>query len=305
MLAVVGFAGLTGCGSKVVVTPPVVAPPPPEVVVAEVPPPPPPPRLATVCDATILPDGHLKFPHEVEFEIAKANLKSTDTTNKILQCLVDFLANNKMVTKFRLEGYTDSAGDPQQNMTLSQARADSVIAWMTSHGTDGAKLWAKGYGPNKPVAPNDTPEHMAQNRRVEFHIDEIDGTHVSPDRVAAAMNPPVVVAAVAAPTVGVAVGVPTVGVAVGVPTVAVGVPVVAVGVPGVAVGGHAVGGAVGVSVPRVAVAAPSVSVGVGASVGIGGGVGVGGAAGGGKAAPGGKAPPPPAAADKDKDKKKK
>jgi outer membrane protein OmpA-like peptidoglycan-associated protein len=235
----------------------VVAPPPPPVVVADAPPPPPPPpALTTVCDAVIELDGHVKFPHEVEFETGKSKLKSTDTTNKILQCLVDLLNNNKMVTKFRLEGYTDNQGDEKMNLTLSEARAQAVVDWMTGHGTEGGKLWAKGYGPKRPVAANDSPEHMAMNRRVEFHIDELDGVHVSPDRVKAALNPvapaavvvaappppggvtvtvPAVAVGVGVPTVGVAVGVPTVGVAVGVPTVAVAVPTVAVAVPTVGV----------------------------------------------------------------------
>jgi outer membrane protein OmpA-like peptidoglycan-associated protein len=285
--AVVGFAGLTACGGAKVVA---AVPPPPPVVVAEVPPPPPPaplpPRLQTVCDATIELDGHLHFPHEVEFEIGKSALKSTDTNNKILQCLVDFMANNTIVTKFRLEGYTDNQGDPEQNRILSEARANAVVTWMTAHGADGTKLWAKGYGPKKPVAPNDTPDNMAKNRRVEFHIDELDHVHVHPDRVAAAMQPQAAPVA-AAPATGVAVvGVtaPTVGVAlptVAVPAVAVAVPSVAVGAPKVAVPGVAVGAVV---------AAPSVGVGIG--------VGGGGAAG----AKGGAAPAPAAKDDKDKKK---
>jgi len=219
------------------------------VAVEAPPPPPPPPRLAAVCDAELRSDGHLHFPHEVEFEVGKSNIKSSDTTNKILQCLVDFLAANKMVTKFRLEGYTDNQGDADLNAKLSEARAKAIVDWMTNHGVDPAKVWAKGYGPKKPVQPNDSPEHMAANRRVEFHVDEIDGVHVSPDRVRAAMNP--VVAVVAAPAPGVVVGVPTV--AVGVPGVAVGVPGVAVAAPGVVV-----------AAPGVAVAAPtSVSIGIG------------------------------------------
>jgi OOP family OmpA-OmpF porin len=260
VLTAVGFVGITGCAAKVAVPVPVVAvPAPPPVIVADVPPPPPPPKMHAVCDAEIRPDGHLKFPHEVEFEIGKANLKSTDTTNKILQCLVDFLNENKMVNKFRLEGYTDSDGDAAMNTTLSDARANAVVAWMTSHGIEGGKIWAKGYGPKKPVAANDTPEHKAMNRRVEFHIDEINGVHVSPERVGLAMNPPIPVATTTA-VVGVAVP----GVAVAVPGVAVGVPAVGVAVPTVGVG---------VAAPTVGVVAtvPTVGVGIGGTAAAGGG----------------------------------
>jgi hypothetical protein len=200
------------------------------VVVATTPPPPPAPRLTTVCDAEIRPDGHLHFPHEVEFEIGKAVLKSTDTTNKILQCLADFMNNNKMVTKFRLEGYTDSDGDAALNTKLSDDRAAAVISWMTGHGVEPARLWGKGFGPLKPVAKNDTPEHKAMNRRVEFHVDELNGTHINHDSLQAALNPPTVVATTTTTAV-----VTTPGVAVAVPTVAVTTPSVTVATPTVAV----------------------------------------------------------------------
>jgi outer membrane protein OmpA-like peptidoglycan-associated protein len=234
MLTVVGSAGLLACGkTAVVVAAPPLPPPPVAVVEPPPPPPPPPPRLAAVCDAELKVDGHLHFPNEVEFDTGKSTIKMSDTTGKILQCLVDFLAQNKMVNKFRLEGYTDSQGDEASNMALSEARAKAIVDWMTNHGVDPGKVWAKGYGPKKPVVPNDSPEHMKMNRRVEFHVDEIDGVHVSPDRVRAAMNPPqpVVVAQPAAVAVGVAVP----GVVVATPGIAVAAPGVAVAAPGVAV----------------------------------------------------------------------
>lgn len=291
-VATAGFAGLFGCSATV--KPPVVAVATPEpVAVVEAPPAPPappPPRLATVCDAEIRLGGHLHFPHEVEFDIGKATLKSTSTTNAILQCLVDFLNNNPMVTKFRLEGYTDNQGDEAANMTLSQARGDAVVAWMTAHGIDGAKIWAKGYGPKHPVSPNDSPEHMAQNRRVEFHIDELNGVKATKDSVYIAMNPPAPVVVAGAPTAVVGVAVPTV--AVGVPTVAVGVPSVAVvGAPGVAVVGGGVHGVV---------ATPGVAVGVAVPTGVSVGVGIGG---GGAAAGKGPAKADAKADPKKKDKK--
>jgi outer membrane protein OmpA-like peptidoglycan-associated protein len=226
---VLGFSGLiSGCGSA----PPVVAVPPPPVVptvvVAPPPPPPPAPRLTAACDSEIRPQGHVHFPHEVEFDEGKATIKPSQTSTAILQCLVDFLANNKMVTKFRIEGHTDNVGDANMNQTLSQARADSIVAWLTSHGVT-TPIWGKGFGPTRPLVPNDTPEHKAQNRRVEFHIDELNGSKATKEAIALALNPPAVAtttttAVVGVPTVAVpTVAVPTVGVGVAVPTVSVGV----------------------------------------------------------------------------------
>ncbi len=253
-----GVAAMTGCAEHAQVavqTPPipdvVVATPAPAVVVAA---PPPAPKLATVCDAEIRPQGHLKFPHEVEFDEGKATIKSTPTTSAILQCLVDFLGNNPMVTKFRIEGHTDNRGDAAMNQSLSDARAQAIVAWLGAHNVNSAKVWGKGYGPSRPVAPNDTPENMAKNRRVEFHIDELNGTKATKEAIALAMNPPAAVA-----VTSVAVPAPTVGVSVAVPSVAVAVPSTSVSVAVPAV----VGG--------VSVAAPSVSVGIGLGGGGGGG----------------------------------
>jgi outer membrane protein OmpA-like peptidoglycan-associated protein len=270
-LAAVGalvFSGtIIGCGHTEVATVTPVVPVATVVAVAPPPPPPPAPRLVPPCDATIGTGGHVKFPKEVEFEIGKATLKSdSTTTTTILQCLVDFLNNNKMVTKFRVEGHTDNAGDATANMTLSQQRAEAAIAWMVAHGTNPGMIYGKGFGPNRPLVPNDSPEHMAQNRRLEFHIDELNGAKATKEAITLAQNPPatvvtttavvttpavgVAVPAVAAPTVGVVaptvgVGVvaPTVGVGVATPTVGVGVTVPASAKVGVTVGPGAPGAA--------------------------------------------------------------
>jgi len=224
-----GVAGLTGCSAKVAVAPPVLtatvpvveaAPPPPPMVV--------PPKLATICDAEIKLDGHMKFPGEVEFDSGKATIKMSPTSTHILTCLSDFFKANPSVTKFRLEGHTDSQGDEKSNVILSQARADAVIGWLVNNGVPAGMFYGKGFGPSRPLVPNDSPEHMQMNRRVEFHIDEVDHVHVSPERVAAWMKPTTVaVAAPAAPAV--------VGVGVAVPTVAVTAPSVTVAAPAVAV----------------------------------------------------------------------
>jgi outer membrane protein OmpA-like peptidoglycan-associated protein len=278
---------MTGCAHDQVVAqvpavPEVVVPAPQAIVVAA----PPAPRLATVCDAEIRPQGQLAFPHEVEFDQGKATIKASANSSAILQCLVDFLNNNAMVTKFKIEGHTDNQGDATMNQTLSDARAQAIVAWLSAHGIAAGRVWGKGFGPTRPIAPNDTPDNMAKNRRVEFHVDELNGSKATKEAIALAINPPTVaVTSVAVPTATVGVAVPSVAIAV--PTVGVAVPTVGVAVPSVGVVGP------GVKVGTAAiVAVPSVSVGVGI-----GGVGVGGGA----AAGGGKAP----AAKKDDDKKKK
>jgi len=70
----------------------------------------------------------------------------------------------------RVEGHTDSRGSAEYNKTLSEKRAASVAAYLTSKGIDGNRLSSIGDGEASPVAPNDSKENMFKNRRVELVV---------------------------------------------------------------------------------------------------------------------------------------
>ncbi len=67
-------------------------------------------------------------------------------------------------------GHTDNVGALNANMSLSAARARSVVAYMGSQGFDRARLRAEGRGPNEPIASNVDESGRQQNRRVEIFI---------------------------------------------------------------------------------------------------------------------------------------
>ncbi len=69
-----------------------------------------------------------------------------------------------------VEGHTDSVGSDQNNLKLSQGRADSVREYLVSQGIDPKKITALGKGESTPVAENTTAEGRANNRRVEIVI---------------------------------------------------------------------------------------------------------------------------------------
>src|SRR5690606_36329539 len=73
-------------------------------------------------------------------------------------------------TKIEVGGHTDNTGDAAANVTLSQQRADAVVAKLTELGVAADGLTSKGYGQEKPRASNDTDEGRAQNRRIEFTV---------------------------------------------------------------------------------------------------------------------------------------
>ena len=70
--------------------------------------------------------------------------------------------------RLRIEGYTDSEGPDEREIRLSQHRAQSVARYLAMQGVTPSRMDVIGYGKSKPIAPNDSPEGMARNRRVEM-----------------------------------------------------------------------------------------------------------------------------------------
>ncbi len=67
-----------------------------------------------------------------------------------------------------IQGHTDNVGGDGYNQTLSEARAGSVMAWLTQHGVAAGRMTAKGYGKTQPVADNNRDDGRMKNRRVEI-----------------------------------------------------------------------------------------------------------------------------------------
>lgn len=71
--------------------------------------------------------------------------------------------------RIRIEGHTDSTGNPQSNLVLSEKRAAAVKAFLEAeYGIEGSRLETQGLGDTKPVGDNKTPEGRQANRRVEL-----------------------------------------------------------------------------------------------------------------------------------------
>jgi OOP family OmpA-OmpF porin len=72
--------------------------------------------------------------------------------------------------KLEVGGHTDSSGNDNTNMNLSQARAQAVMKYLVDKGVKATNLTAKGYGETQPIASNTNNAGRAQNRRVELKI---------------------------------------------------------------------------------------------------------------------------------------
>ena len=83
--------------------------------------------------------------------------------------LYDMLADNPAI-RIRIIGHTDAVGSDKDNQILSEGRANSVRQDMVKRGIDANRIEVVGKGKTEPIAPNDTEEGRAKNRRVEFVV---------------------------------------------------------------------------------------------------------------------------------------
>ncbi len=101
----------------------------------------------------------------ITFKSGSADItpESEETLQKVLKTLMAYPE-----LEVTINGYTDNVGSRAANIKLSERRAKAVKNWLVKNGVNAKRLTAKGYGPDNPVAPNDTPENKMKNRRIEF-----------------------------------------------------------------------------------------------------------------------------------------
>ena len=114
----------------------------------------------------------IKINDVIYFDTGKATIQ--ERSFDLLNELARVIAEHPELKKIRIEGHTDSVGNDLSNLKLSQARAESVKAYLSQHGIDGSRLDAAGFGEMRPIATNDTEDGRAKNRRVEFIIVDRD-----------------------------------------------------------------------------------------------------------------------------------
>lgn len=103
----------------------------------------------------------------IEFESGSAILAASG-----VQILDEMAVVLKRVRgkKVKILGHTDSSGDADKNIILSQQRADAVKTYLIHKNIPAESLSTEGLGSNKPVADNTTSEGRKKNRRIEFEV---------------------------------------------------------------------------------------------------------------------------------------
>jgi OOP family OmpA-OmpF porin len=100
----------------------------------------------------------------LHFPFNSAKIPANEFTD--IDKVAEFMKKHPEVTAI-LEGHTDSTGPAEYNMQLSKRRAEAVKKALIERGIDASRLKVEAYGETKPIAPNDTEEGRAKNRRVE------------------------------------------------------------------------------------------------------------------------------------------
>lgn len=110
----------------------------------------------------------LTVPEKVLFDFNKFMLKPK--AKKALKVVSAYIAQNNP-KKIVVTGYTDNIGSDEYNLKLSLQRAQSVADFLIYCGKiDAKKIEIKGLGKANPIAPNDSKENQAKNRRVEIKL---------------------------------------------------------------------------------------------------------------------------------------
>lgn len=162
-------------------------------------------RIVIICDKEMLsvtepftpPDENYYFVyHDIELLLEKEKDKGIEVTNpnnivKITMYDIRFIADKPDIlpeetgkidiiaeallkigpyAKFLIEGHTANLNRPAEEKILSVQRAEKIADEIAKRGIERSRIATEGYGSTKPIAPSDTEEHMARNRRVVITV---------------------------------------------------------------------------------------------------------------------------------------
>lgn len=142
------------------------------------------PRLVVFTDTEV------KILEQVQFDFGKATIRAA--SNALLDEVAQVLKDREEVLKLEVQGHTDNIGNGPFNKKLSQDRANSVMKALIQRGIAAERLFATGYGFDKPIGDNKTDEGRQMNRRVQFIVTEKRPVPVTTTKQGAApAGPPV------------------------------------------------------------------------------------------------------------------
>ncbi len=93
-----------------------------------------------------------------------------EESHDLVHAIARVLLENPQIELVEIQGHTDSQGEDDYNLDLSDRRAASVARFLVADGVAAERLTSRGYGETVPLLSEETEEAFAANRRVEFSI---------------------------------------------------------------------------------------------------------------------------------------
>jgi outer membrane protein OmpA-like peptidoglycan-associated protein len=121
-------------------------------------------------DGMSLMEGQSLVLNNIQFKVASAVLLEEGKTelNKVVELMKQYPK-----IEIELSGHTSSEGEASKNRVLSLQRVESCQKYLSDNGISEDRISTVGYGPDKPIASNDTEQNRSLNRRVELKITRI------------------------------------------------------------------------------------------------------------------------------------
>ncbi len=136
------------------------------------------PRPASVTERRVtyksyvrLEGGQIVILEPIHFETAR--WKILPESQPVVKAVAALMLDQPWIRHVVIQGHTDHRGSDQYNINLSNNRAREVKEAIIGFGVEPERLTSEGRGERQPIATNQTAEGMAKNRRVEFHIVEV------------------------------------------------------------------------------------------------------------------------------------
>jgi outer membrane protein OmpA-like peptidoglycan-associated protein len=123
-------------------------------------------ELESIC----LSEGDNMVIPSIEFDVNSANIRSSSLP--VLLKLVEALKSYRGIN-IEIQGHTDTDGNDEANLQLSENRSKSVADFIVQNGIDTSQIKSKGYGESQPIADNKTLEGRQKNRRVSMKVLEL------------------------------------------------------------------------------------------------------------------------------------
>jgi OOP family OmpA-OmpF porin len=130
--------------------------------------------LVNIVDSVkvVTPEEQILFtPLDVYFALNQSGIKKTAEVETFLSTAKKYFEKYRD-KKLVIIGHTDSDGSDALNQQLSESRAKQTKSFLLKEGFKESQLTTKGKGEKEPIAPNDTPDGKAKNRRSTIRLQE-------------------------------------------------------------------------------------------------------------------------------------